>query len=95
MVEKSGKNVRQKAVLNQAILATTPGGWLSLLTCEAEEAGRRRVILVDPRKHKPSQTDPVSDLAAVVHIRRRAPINSTPPALPESRINGLSDMATT
>lgn len=57
--EKPGKNVRQKAGLNRAILDTTPGSWLSLLTSKAEEAAGR-VILVDPRKHKPSQTDPLS-----------------------------------
>lgn len=58
-MEEPGKNVRQKAGLNRAILDTSPGNWLSLLTCKAEEAGGR-VILVDPRKYRPSQTDPIS-----------------------------------
>lgn len=57
--EEPGKQVRQKAGLNRAILDTSPGNWLSLLTSKAEEAGGR-VILADTRKHKPSQTDPVS-----------------------------------
>lgn len=57
--DKPGKKVRQKAGLNREILDTAPGSWLSLLICKAEEAGGR-VILVDPRKYKPSQTDPIS-----------------------------------
>ena len=53
-----GKNVAQKAGLNRAILDTAPGGWLVMLATKAEEAASR-LILVDPRKHRPSQTDPV------------------------------------
>ena len=56
--ENPGKNVAQKAGLNREILDTAPGGWHSLLVCKAEEAGAR-IIMVDPRKHRPSQTDPV------------------------------------
>ena len=55
---KPGKNVAQKAGLNRAILDTAPGGWLVMLATKAEEAASR-LILVDPRKHRPSQTDPV------------------------------------
>jgi putative transposase len=51
-VEKPGKNVRQKAGLSRAILDTAPRSWLSHLSSKAEEAGCR-VILIDPRKHKP------------------------------------------
>jgi putative transposase len=71
--EKPGKNVRQKAGLNRAILDTAPGGFISLLTSKAEEAGGR-VILVDPRKYRPSQTDPIDGsirkktLANRVHV---------------------------
>jgi putative transposase len=57
-VEEPGKNVRQKAGLNRAILDTSPGNWLSLLTTKAEEAAGR-VILADTRAEKPSQTDPI------------------------------------
>jgi putative transposase len=57
-MEKPGKNVRQKAGLNREILDTAPGSWLSLLRTKAEEAGSR-VILVDPRQYRPSQTDPM------------------------------------
>lgn len=44
--------------LNRAILDTAPGGWLIMLATKAEEAASR-LILVDPRKHRPSQIDPV------------------------------------
>jgi len=58
-VEEPGKNVRQKAGLNRSILDTSPGSFVSNLRIKAEEAGCT-VILVDPRKRKPSQTCPVS-----------------------------------
>ncbi|WP_158020933.1 zinc ribbon domain-containing protein [Methylorubrum extorquens] len=57
--EAPGRQVRQKAGLNRAILDTAPGSFLSQLACKAEEAGGR-LVLVDPRKHKPSQTCPIS-----------------------------------
>ena len=57
--EKPGKQVKQKAGLNREILDTAPGGFLSNLSIKAEEAGCR-VVFADPRKHKPSQTCPVS-----------------------------------
>lgn len=53
--EKPGRRVKQKAGLNRAILDTAPGSFLSNLRIKAEEAGGV-VVLVDPRKHKPSQT---------------------------------------
>lgn len=58
-VEKPGRNVKQKAGLNRAILDVTPGGFLSLLRCKAEEAGAELIVL-ETRKYKPSQTCPVS-----------------------------------
>jgi putative transposase len=79
--EKPGKNVRQKAGLNRAILDATPGGWLSLLTCKAEEAGGR-VILVDPRKHRPSQTDPVDG-----SVRKKA-LSERTHVLPDRQVIG-------
>jgi putative transposase len=59
-----------------AISGYRAGGWLSLLTSKAEEAGGR-VILVDPRKHRPSQTDPVDG-----SVRKKPPSN---------RVHGLPD----
>lgn len=58
-VDEPGSNVRQKAGLNQAILDTASGGFLSTLHSKAEEAGVQ-VVLVDPRKDRPSQKDPIS-----------------------------------
>jgi putative transposase len=58
MPQEPGKNIRERAGLNLAILDMAPGGFLSHLICKAEEAGGQ-VILVDPRKHRASQTDPV------------------------------------
>lgn len=55
--EKPGKNLRQKAGLNRAILDTAPGSFLNVLCTKAEEAGCQ-VILLDPRRHRSSQTCP-------------------------------------
>ena len=84
--EKPGKNVRQKAGLNRAILDTAPGSWLSLLTCKAEEAGGR-VILVDPRKHRPSQTDPISGAVRKKSLGERTHV------LPDGRVIGRDQAA--
>ena len=58
-VEEPGRRVKQKAGLNRAILDTAPGSFLSHLRIKAEEAGCV-LVLVDPRRHRPSQTCPVS-----------------------------------
>ena len=79
--ERPGKNVRQKAGLNRAILDTAPGSWLSLLTSKAEEAAGR-VILVDPRKLRPSQTDPVSGA-----VRKKA-LSERTHILPDGQVIG-------
>lgn len=84
--EEPGKNVAQKAGLNRAILDTAPGGWLSLLTSKAEEAGGR-VILVDPRKHRPSQTDPVDGSVCKKALSNRIHV------LPDGRIIGRDQAA--
>jgi len=84
--EKPGRNVRQKAGLNRAILDTAPGGWLSLLTCKAEEAGGR-VILVDPRKHRPSQTDPING-----EVRKKS-LDEREHVLPDGRVIGRDQAA--
>lgn len=56
-VEEPGRNVAQKAGLNRSILDTAPGSFLLTLQTKAEEAGCE-VILLNTRKHKPSQTCP-------------------------------------
>lgn len=54
---KPGKNVRAKAGLNRSILDATPGSFVGMLAYKAEEAGCELIVL-DPRKEKPSQTCP-------------------------------------
>lgn len=56
-VEDPGRQVRQKAGLNRAILDTAPGGFHSMLRTKAEEAGCE-LVLLDVRRHRPSQTCP-------------------------------------
>lgn len=47
----------EKAGLNRAILNTAPAAFLTTLGYKAEEAGAE-LILVNPHRHKPSQTCP-------------------------------------
>lgn len=54
-VDEPGKNVKQKAGLNQAILDTAPAAFLSILKAKAEEATAEWVE-VPTKKVKPSQT---------------------------------------
>jgi putative transposase len=56
-VEDPGSRVAQKAGLNRAILDASPGAFVSMLAYKAEEAGCE-LLLLDPRKHRPSQTCP-------------------------------------
>lgn len=56
-VEQPGSRVAQKAGLNREILDTAPAAFLGMLRYKAESAGGK-VIEIDTRKHKPSQTDP-------------------------------------
>jgi putative transposase len=84
--EKPGKNVRQKAGLNRAILDTAPGDWLSLLTGKVEETGGR-VILVDPRQHRPSQTDPISGAVRNKSLDQRTHV------LPDGQVIGRDQAA--
>ena len=86
MVKEPGSHVRQKAGLNRAILDTAPGGWLSILTCKAEEAGGR-VVLVDPRKYRQSQTDPVSGAV------RKKSLDEREHVLPDGRVIGRDQAA--
>lgn len=50
-----------KRGINREILAAAAGMFHSMLRCKAEEAGCA-IVDVDPRRHKPSQTDSVSGL---------------------------------
>jgi putative transposase len=56
-VENPGKNVKAKAGLNRAMLDAAPEGFANVLPTKAEEAGCQ-VVLLDPLKHRPSQTCP-------------------------------------
>lgn len=85
-VEKPGKRVRQKAALNREILDTAPDHFLSLLICKAEEAGGR-VILVDPRTWRPSQTDPLDG-----SVRKKA-LSERQHVLPDGTVIGRDQAA--
>jgi putative transposase len=85
-VEKPGKRVKQKAGLNRAILDTAPGGFLSNLAYKAEEAGCEIVIL-ETRKHKPSQTDPVDGTVKKKALKERTH------TLPDGRVIGRDHAA--
>jgi putative transposase len=84
--EDPGRNVKQKAGLNRAILDATPGDILSMLTYKAEEAGCE-LIFLDPRKHKPSQTDPISG-----EVRKKA-LSERTHILPCGRVIGRDQAA--
>ena len=77
--EKPGRQVRQKAGLNRAILDTAPGGFVSTLRTKAEEAGSQ-LILVDPRKNRPSQTCPISGIV------RKKSLSERTHTLPDGRV---------
>jgi putative transposase len=84
--KKPGKNVRQKATLNRAILDTAPGSWLQMLSYKAEEAATR-LILVDPLKYRPSQTDPISGVVRKKTLSERTHI------LPDGTVIGRDQAA--
>jgi hypothetical protein len=65
-VDRPGKNVKQKAGLNRAILDTAPGSFVNVLCVKAEEAGCQ-VILLDTRRYRPSQTWP-----SCARVRKKA-----------------------
>ncbi len=85
-IEKPGKKVKQKAGLNRAILDATPGSFLSMLRYKAEEAGSE-LIFINTRKHKPSQTDPIS-----LEVRKKG-LNERTHTLPDGRIIGRDQAA--
>ena len=85
-VEEPGKKVKQKAGLNRAILDATPGSFLSNLGYKAEEAGCE-MVFINTRKHKPSQTDPVSG-----EVRKKG-LNERTHTLPDGRVIGRDQAA--
>ena len=85
--EKPGKNVAAKAGLNRAILDASPGGFLSLLRTKVEETGSCELVLVDPRTHRPSQTDPISGEV------RKKPLAQRTHVLPDGRVIGRDEAA--
>lgn len=85
-VEKPGNRVKQKAGLNRAILDTAPGGFFSNLAYKAEEAGCE-IIILETRKHKPSQTDPVDGTVRKKKLKERTH------ALPDGRVIGRDHAA--
>ncbi|PWC40145.1 RNA-guided endonuclease TnpB family protein [Azospirillum sp. TSO35-2] len=84
--ETPGKNVKQKAGLNRAILDTAPSSFLAMLAYKAEEAGCELIIL-DTRKCKPSQTDPLS--GAIL----KKPLSQRTHTLPDGRVIGRDEAA--
>jgi putative transposase len=84
--EKPGRNVKQKAGLNRAILDATPGSILSNLAYKAEEAGCE-IIFISTRKHKPSQTDPISGAVRKKSLSERTHV------LPDGRVIGRDQAA--
>jgi putative transposase len=58
-VEEPGKMVAQKAGLNREILDTAPSAFLAMVAYKAACAGGM-LVEINTRKHKPSQTCPVS-----------------------------------
>ena len=85
-VEEPGRRVAQKAGLNRAILDATPGSFLSMLRYKAEEAGSE-LMFINTRKHKPSQTDPVSG-----EVRKKA-LSERTHTLPDGRVIGRDQAA--
>lgn len=85
-VDRPGKQVRQKAGLNRELLDAAPGAIMYMARYKAEEAGTR-LILVDPREHRPSQTDPVSGA-----VRKKA-LSERTHVLPDGRVIGRDQAA--
>lgn len=84
--ETPGRNVKQKAGLNRAILDTAPGAFETMLAYKAEEA-LCELVIINTRKHKPSQTDPLS--GAVV----KKPLSQRTHTLPDGGVIGRDEAA--
>jgi putative transposase len=84
--EKPGKNVKQKAGLNRAILDTAPGTLNALLAYKVEETGGE-LVTINTRKHKPSQTDPFS-----LNVVKK-PLSQRTHTLPNGRVIGRDEAA--
>jgi putative transposase len=85
-IEEPGSNVAQKAGLNRAILDATPGSFLQMLRYKAEEAGSE-LVFINTRKHKPSQTDPISGKVC------KKPLSQRTHTLPDGRVIGRDEAA--
>lgn len=85
-LEKPGKMVAQKAGLNRAILDTAPGMFNQMLAYKAEEAGCE-LIIINTRKHKPSQTCPISGRVVKKALSQRTH------TLPDGRVIGRDEAA--
>lgn len=70
---------RGKRGLNREILAASAGAFHSMLRCKAEEAGCA-IVEVNPRQHKPTQTDSVSGVV------RKKPLSDRWHTLPDGSI---------
>ena len=80
-IEEPGTNVAQKAGLNREILDTAPAAFLAMLRYKAESADGWYVE-INTRKHKPSQTDPISGEV------RKKPLSQRTHTLPDGTIIG-------
>ncbi len=85
--EAPGKNVAQKAGLNREILDTAPADLLKMIQYKAEEADCDLIVL-NTRKSKPSQRDPV-DLNRVV----KKTLAQRTHTLPDGRVIGRDHAA--
>ena len=81
-----GTRIMQKSGLNREILDTAPGMFLEMVSYKAESAGCLLEI-VDTRKHKPSQTDPISGKVVKKPLRQRTHV------LPDGRTIGRDHAA--
>jgi putative transposase len=86
MAENPGSMVAQKAGLNRAILDTAPGSFNPMLAYKVEETGGE-LISISTRKHRPSQTDPISGEV------RKKPLSQRTHTLPDGRVIGRDEAA--
>ena len=84
--EKPGSRVAQKAGLNREILDTAPSAFLDMLSYKAQNAGAT-MVRINTRKHRPSQTDPISGEV------RKKPLSQRTHTLPDGRVIGRDHAA--
>lgn len=85
-VEVPGKRVAQKAGLNREILDTAPSAFLDMIRYKAESADCR-MVEINTREHKPSQTCPVSGAVVKKTLSQRTHI------LPDGSVIGRDHAA--